>query len=283
MFIAHADFLLLVVNNTKWSPTYELHAVTGEDGKPSRTVSLHYHASIKQATGEGWTNASLTLSTVATDTVIKKIPALEPVTINTIPSYGPTHPPPPVIIHAGSRSSRSRSRSITPPRQRDYYHRSARRRRSYSRRRRSSSRDGRGYSPQPPIIIQQPPAPMLAPTIVPTTSTSFWVSPNFSASEEEALDDDDILTLSDDEDDNDIRETAEICGRERVDEALTKLVTQTPMTLTYAVRGRADIPSDGKEHVVTIAILIFEAEIEYVSVPRVDPRVFLQVCCCFSR
>ncbi|KAF5359854.1 hypothetical protein D9756_002923 [Leucocoprinus leucothites] len=51
----------------------------------------------------------------------------------------------------------------------------------------------------------------------------------------------------------------------------------TPETLTYAIRGRPMIPSDGKEHIVTVAVLSFEANTEYVSVPRVDPRVYLHV------
>jgi hypothetical protein len=54
-------------------------------------------------------------------------------------------------------------------------------------------------------------------------------------------------------------------------------VTCTPIALTYAVRGKSTIPSGGKEHVVTIAVLTFESGIEYVTVPRVDARVYLQV------
>ncbi|KAF9450470.1 hypothetical protein P691DRAFT_665264 [Macrolepiota fuliginosa MF-IS2] len=259
MIIAESDtqiqfHLTYVVNNTKWSPSYELHAVTSEDGKPSRMVSLHYHASIKQATGENWTDASLTLSTVATDTVTKNIPVLEPVEIYMIPSY--VHrPQAPVIIQE--------SRSRTPP---VHYHRAAssvsprrHRSRSHSRAHSPRSRRSRSHSPQVHVV-----------------PISFRVPPGFAAAQERETDDDAVFVLSDDGDEDDDALEINARGRRKTEEALTKMVTQTPMTLTYAVRGKADIPSDGKEHTVTVAILTFEADIEYVSVPRVDPRVFLQ-------
>ncbi|KAF5359851.1 hypothetical protein D9756_002927 [Leucocoprinus leucothites] len=85
----------IVVNDTNWSPTYELHAVTGGDGQPSRAVSLHYRACITQSTGEDWTNAALTLSTVATDAIVKQIPKLAPIRINVAVAYNnrPQHGP----------------------------------------------------------------------------------------------------------------------------------------------------------------------------------------------
>lgn len=83
--------------------------------------------------------------------------------------------------------------------------------------------------------------------------------------------DDGIITLSDEDSD------AEPGEGDAEDEGPVKVVTQTPMALTYTVRGKSSIPSDGREHVVTIAVLSFETDVEYVSVPRVDPRVYLQV------
>ncbi|KXN84377.1 hypothetical protein AN958_12684 [Leucoagaricus sp. SymC.cos] len=68
---ARLRLLLVIVNNTKWTPTYEFHVITGEDGKPSRNVSFHYHALVKQTTEEDWTDALLTLSTVTIDSRIK--------------------------------------------------------------------------------------------------------------------------------------------------------------------------------------------------------------------
>jgi hypothetical protein len=76
-----------------------------------------------------------------------------------------------------------------------------------------------------------------------------------------------VIDLSDDEDEEDTSDNA--------NDTPAKVVTQTPMALTYAVRGKSSIPSDGKEHIVTIAVMSFETDVEYVSVPRVDPRVYL--------
>ncbi|KAF5359447.1 hypothetical protein D9756_002930 [Leucocoprinus leucothites] len=251
--------LTYVVNNTKWTPTYELHAVTGEDGKPSGNVSLHYHASIKQATGEDWTDALLTLSTVATDAIVKRIPTLEPAKI-----CGPGAQPP-IIIHYDRSRTPSRSRSPSPRRVR--MHSPSPDRHHYCRdRRRERSRSH--SPPQQPLIIQ-PPTQMVVPSSYPGSS-SFRVAPNFQTSQETSPDD--VLVLSDDEDALHGGENA----RGRTTDMPTKLVTQTPMTLTYAVRGKVDIPSDGKDHTVTITILTFKADIEYISIPRVDPRVFLQ-------
>ncbi|KAJ3569897.1 hypothetical protein NP233_g4752 [Leucocoprinus birnbaumii] len=244
--------LTYVVNNTKWTPAYELHAVTGEDGKPCSKVSLHYHASIKQATGEDWTGASLTLSTVSTDGVLKEVPALMPVEIyEQLPVVRGRHP---------RTQSRSPSRRHAPP-----IIIQTNRSRSYSRSARSltsspahCSISNATYADNPGAVYQ-----------VHHGSTTFRVAPEFQASQEISPDDFDIL--SDDElQGQNTRTTRNL-------DLSAKQVTQTPMNLTYAVRGRADIPSDGKDHTVTIAILTFDADIEYVSIPRLDPRVFLQV------
>ncbi|KAF7773146.1 hypothetical protein Agabi119p4_5313 [Agaricus bisporus var. burnettii] len=224
--------LIYIVSNAVWSPNYKLHAVTGEDGKPSRRVALHYHASVKQATGEDWADASLMLSTVATDTLVKKIPRLEPVKAITVsPVLYPGIPSQPTIILAHGRS-----RSSSPSRR--------------SRRSRSPSTTG-GRSPSRNDL------------------TRFRVEPDFTNSQKHTAEDD-IIALSDDEPWDTVSKNR---GRKIL--PIPK-VTQTPMTLTYTVRGNSDIPSDGKEHVVTIVTLDFEADVEYISVPRLDPRVFLQ-------
>lgn len=73
-------YVFSVVSNVKWTPTYELHATT-VNGKPSSSVSLHYRARVLQSTGEDWNNTTLTLSTIASDTVVKRIPELYPVKV----------------------------------------------------------------------------------------------------------------------------------------------------------------------------------------------------------
>ncbi|THU98378.1 hypothetical protein K435DRAFT_856726 [Dendrothele bispora CBS 962.96] len=57
--------LSYIVSNASWEPTYELHATTSPTtGKPIPKVSLRFSACVTQSTGEDWTDASLTLSTV---------------------------------------------------------------------------------------------------------------------------------------------------------------------------------------------------------------------------
>ncbi|KXN84374.1 Protein F37C4.5 [Leucoagaricus sp. SymC.cos] len=237
-----------IVNETKWSPTYELHAVTGDDGQPSRTVSLHYRARITQSTGEDWADAALTLSTAATDAIIQQIPKLEPVKVRVeyrpqdkgplLPPL-PSHPAPAVPATA----------TTTPQ---------------------ATSIFGQ---PAPPSAFGQPAPPstfgqQVQPSIFGSTTTS---APNPSQpSTESVFRQTSAQPLPEEVDEESANESLRT-----VDEP-AKLVTQTPMALAYSVRGKSSIPSDGKEHIVTIAVLDFETDVDYVSVPRVDPRVYLQ-------
>ncbi len=54
-------------------------------------------------------------------------------------------------------------------------------------------------------------------------------------------------------------------------------VTETPFAISYSVEGKSTIPSDGIEHQVAVAVLPFQSSTSYVTVPRIDPRLFLQV------
>ncbi|KAF9557100.1 hypothetical protein CPC08DRAFT_725306 [Agrocybe pediades] len=53
-------------------------------------------------------------------------------------------------------------------------------------------------------------------------------------------------------------------------------ISETPVTVSFSVHDELTIPSDGFKHQVSIAELPFTAKIAYITVPRVDPRVFLQ-------
>lgn len=55
------------------------------------------------------------------------------------------------------------------------------------------------------------------------------------------------------------------------------VVTETPVAISYSVQGESTIPSDEKDHQVSIAVLPFEAQISYVTVPRIEPCIYLQV------
>ncbi|KAJ3569900.1 hypothetical protein NP233_g4751 [Leucocoprinus birnbaumii] len=240
--------LTYIVNDTNWNPTYELHAITGDDGQPSRTVSLHYRARITQSTGEDWTDAALTLSTVTNDAMVKQIPKITPVRINVAYASRP---------HQGHGLFQQQAQLQTQVMR-------------------------GGLFGQPQQVLQQmqqapaafsvpaPPPPPPAPSAprllgaAPTGTTAVFGT---AAPQERRASN----TLLEEDDENE-----EFEEFEDEFEAPEKLVTQTPMALTYSVRGKSSIPSDGKEHLVTIAVLPFETSVEYISVPRVDPRVYLQ-------
>jgi len=57
----------------------------------------------------------------------------------------------------------------------------------------------------------------------------------------------------------------------------TTVVSETPIAISFSVHGESTIPSDDVVHQVVIALLPFEATISYISVPRIEPRVYLQV------
>jgi hypothetical protein len=62
----------------------------------------------------------------------------------------------------------------------------------------------------------------------------------------------------------------------------TTVVSETPMAISFSVHGESTIPSDGVEHQASVAVLPFQAKVSYISIPRIDPRVFLQVNLDFS-
>ena len=56
----------------------------------------------------------------------------------------------------------------------------------------------------------------------------------------------------------------------------TSVIHESPLALTYHVEGASGVPSDGVPHQVTIAVLPFEAKIQHVTVPKVQPVAYLQ-------
>jgi hypothetical protein len=54
------------------------------------------------------------------------------------------------------------------------------------------------------------------------------------------------------------------------------IVMKSSVSLVYAVKGLTSIPSDGQPHQVPVAKLPFDAKISHVSVPWVEPNVYLR-------
>ena len=59
--------------------------------------------------------------------------------------------------------------------------------------------------------------------------------------------------------------------------ASASVVSQGNITATFRVPGRTTVPSDGAVHSVTIAKLGLDAVLEWVAVPKKDPRTHLKV------
>ena len=57
------------------------------------------------------------------------------------------------------------------------------------------------------------------------------------------------------------------------------VVSESPLAISYAVDGKSTIPSDGVAHQVSVAVLPFESKVTHVTIPRVQPNVYLQVSC----
>lgn len=61
----------------------------------------------------------------------------------------------------------------------------------------------------------------------------------------------------------------------------TTAVSDSGISATFKVMGRATIPSDTLSHNVAIAALQVESEISYITVPKVSPVAYLQVSASF--
>jgi type II secretory pathway pseudopilin PulG len=134
---------------------------------------------------------------------------------------------------------------------------------------------GQPHQPQPPLFGQShstpgpsfyaaPSPPALAPQGPPIDHTLLaqYQAELASADGHPLPDDDDFENVS----------SPSITGVEP-----TTVVAETPIAISYSVHGESTIPSDDVVHQVVIAVLPFEATISYISVPRIEPRVYLQV------
>ncbi|KAJ7650911.1 hypothetical protein FB45DRAFT_889070 [Roridomyces roridus] len=288
----HVDLkLTYIVTNASWESTYELHAET-ETNKPSSSVSLHYRARILQSTGEDWNDTSLTLNTVAASTFAKSIPWLNPVKIRpqthgwkpqqagrngfsqftnnnvtlnsnnhqTQSIFGPPSFAKPATggLFGGPSAFGSNSNTLfggNPLAQQQPQQ--------------AAGLFGTGTFgtsvPQPqqqvPLFPPQPPAGLFGgsgtsqPLPAPTPPTFV---PAAAPSEPDGLDDFEEIAIPE------------------AQAGTTTIVNETPLAISYSVKGMTTVPSDGTAHQVSIAILPFDAKISHICTPRLDPRVYLQ-------
>ncbi|KAL0948652.1 hypothetical protein HGRIS_010456 [Hohenbuehelia grisea] len=252
--------LTYIVANASWSPTYELHATT-TDGKTTSSIYLHYRAKVTQSTGEDWADTSLTLSTVALDAVNQVIP--QPLPIKVKPSYngfntnggnmntGPKLPFPGGLFGSnqpafGKTVGFGASGDLNQLQQRQYQQLQV-------------------QQPQPQQQQQQ-----LQPAATGTSAQLVQMGALFGGNG--AAPPPPAASPSQPAEDEAFEEIA-------LPGALSKphtVVSETPLAISYSVDNEVSIPTDGHQHVVSIALLPFDAKISHVVVPRAQPRVYLQ-------
>lgn len=225
-----------IVDHTSWVPTYELHAIT-ENGKPSAKVYLHYRARVTQSTGEDWKDAAITLNTSSNDLSRKTIPTLQQITIRPQPTWRPS-----TFNNPNNGSLFSNKKPMPFPVTQQHQASplvSLFGGGGFGQATPGSAFGGRGVAAQ----LSQPPVEpiQLPPQIESEENFEEIILPEGSPTSE----------------------------------ALTS-VTETPFAISYSVEGKSTIPSDGIEHQVTVAVLPFQSSTSYVTVPRIDPRLFLQ-------
>ncbi|PBK67849.1 hypothetical protein ARMSODRAFT_937831 [Armillaria solidipes] len=230
-----------IVDHTSWEPTYELHATT-ENGKPSAKVYLHYRARITQSTGEDWKDAAITLNTSSNDLSRKTIPKLQQIKIRPQPTWRSA------AFNSNNPNNGSSSLNKKP---------------TFG-----------SFGPMP----QQYQASSLVPVFggvfgqATAGSTSLFGGTGLGAQPPQPQVE--AVQLPSHESDE-IFEEIVLPDGSTTSEASTS-VTETPFAISYSVEGKSTIPSDGIEHQVAVAVLPFQSSTSYVTVPRIDPRLFLQ-------
>jgi uncharacterized protein (TIGR02231 family) len=121
------------------------------------------------------------------------------------------------------------------------------------------------------VSVYAPPPPPPPPRPVPMMVRDRRRSRATISEEEEASDDDMGFGLFDGG--SDLRAAPAL----RMAVASTAVVSQGNITATFRVPGRTTVPSDGAVHSVTIAKLDLDAIVEWVAVPKKDPRTHLKV------
>ncbi|KAF8316908.1 hypothetical protein DL93DRAFT_2166000 [Clavulina sp. PMI_390] len=247
--------LSYVVTGASWSSAYDIRTTLydEEDLKKSARISdpivnLHYRASIMQSTGEDWKDVALTLST-ASPVLNTDAPHAEPWRVTAsqpskTPCRGrgrsrelPTAP----YIHHYSPSRRSR-RSRTPSPARYHY--------------RSRSNDSRNSwsAPeyhQPPVCIAGGiPPPMPLPYV---GGTPYMGMPGIPG----------------------ICIPAPLPVPTWFGGSTNRHVDDGTNSSTFVIHEPSDVPSDGRNHKVSIVNLEFAAELESVAVPRSSTTAFL--------
>ncbi|TFK16659.1 hypothetical protein FA15DRAFT_698701 [Coprinopsis marcescibilis] len=287
--------LTYIVNRAQWEPTYELHAKT-ENGKPLSLVKLHYRARIIQSTGEDWTNTSLTLSTVS-GADSRAIPSLKPVKLSPQPFGGPKKG----LINMFSNANAVRPNVMQFQQQRQQQPQQPQAGNAFwnSQTTGTSGFAGAFGPTQAPVrglFGSQPAAGFAGQPQAATGGSLFGTQATvggggfqaatggglFGTSQAASGGGDvsagDLVVPLPDEEEEEEEQFEELSTGEPIPAIAepTTIVNETPVAVTFSVHGESTIPSDGIAHQVSVAILPFESTISYITVPKIDARVYLQ-------
>jgi hypothetical protein len=226
---------------------YELHATT-ENGKPSSSVFLHYRARVNQSTGEDWKDTALTVSTVASGAT--SIPQLGAIKMRPRSNF---------LEKKNMRGNTSDifgrggllDHAASPPVQTVQTHQAS----IFGQLEGQEQQFLRQRQQQPTSFVSSQPIGSL-----------------FGNLHAPALGG----ALHEDFDDIDSSSFEEVSIPSAIVEPTT-VITETPLAISYSVEGESTIPSDGVTHQVSVAVLPFIAKISHVTIPRIEPRVYLQV------
>ena len=253
-----------VVNGASWRPSYDLRAST-EGGKPPKTVTLHYRAAILQDTGEDWVNANLSLSTA------------DPGSVTTAPYLRPLRivPKPMVLARQGNGNNNinvnvfaqhtNRERQLPPASSGGLFGGSSAPTTSLFGSASSSAPTGSsGFSFGAPQSQTSAFGASSAPSAFGTAAT---------------LPDNPPVPLQAGAVPELVETASEVLGDStaKIWDGKSTTVSESAVSSSFRIDGTCSIPSDNCEHKVVIAVIPFEAEVYYSSVPRMKPIAFLQV------
>ncbi|KAG8758986.1 hypothetical protein FRC14_006964 [Serendipita sp. 396] len=266
--------LTYLVKKASWKPLFDLRAVTDADGMPSKKLALHYRASVKQSTGEDWSDATLNLSTASPDSVGTKIPVLKGVKIiqkhyglfgakpgdgggglfgganqSTVPSTNPfggfSQQQQQQQLQLQLQQQQQQQQLPPPPRQWQQQQQQQQQQQYQPDTQNSVFRRvvSRNRMPEPPL-------PHQGGTF---GATATWDAQplGFAASDDPIIDEEE-------------EEDAEL----PLIAIPSAVASKNSMAANFQVQGKANIRSDGSTHKVAIATLSLQAKVEQVVVPR---------------
>ncbi|KAI0667914.1 hypothetical protein C8Q78DRAFT_1174843 [Trametes maxima] len=232
--------LTYLVSGVSWTPFYDLHATTA-DRQPSADVFMHYCATITQGTGEDWTDATLTLSTARSQAQTRlSVPTLKP-----------------LKIRSGNAMASTPSGGVF------------------------------GNAPQmaPSVqgfglfgMAQQAQTAPVVPAFGRGAFGGFGGTSN--ATQEAPAGTLPVQTAFQAQEPAVLAVQAPAPADPEQPQVFAEFVppsvpTRSSLSVSYRVDGTVNLPSDGREHRLTIAVLPFKASLKYTSVPRHSQAVFI--------